>query len=142
MVDQGGFLKLGIPFWGSHNKDCNIFGSILLGYPELGKLPNGQLSGQCVVAPRAKQGEWQHQSKELSYIRIMENKMETTTVYWGYIGIMENKMETTIVYWGSFSLLHSCLRLLLAVQRGLLEAWRHTRVLFAPAVAHDPQVTG
>ena len=31
----------------------------------------------------------------------MENKMETTTVYWGYIGIMENKMETTIVYWGS-----------------------------------------
>ena len=21
-------------------------------------------------------------------------------VYWGYIGIMENKMETTIIYWG------------------------------------------
>ena len=34
------------------------------------------------------------------YIGIMENKMETTIVYWGYIGIMENKMETTIVYWG------------------------------------------
>ena len=33
-------------------------------------------------------------------IGIMENKMETTIVYWGYIGIMENKMETTIVYWG------------------------------------------
>ena len=28
----------------------------------------------------------------------MENKMETTIVYWGYIGIMENKMEATIVY--------------------------------------------
>ena len=26
----------------------------------------------------------------------MENKMETTVVYWGYIGIMEKKMETTI----------------------------------------------
>ena len=34
------------------------------------------------------------------YIRIMENKMETTIVYWGYIGIMEKKMETTIVYCG------------------------------------------
>ena len=30
----------------------------------------------------------------------MENKTETTTVYWSYVGIMENKMETTIVYWG------------------------------------------
>ena len=28
---------------------------------------------------------------------IMENKMETTIVYWGYIGIMEQKMETTIL---------------------------------------------
>ena len=28
----------------------------------------------------------------------MENKMETTIVYWGNIGIMEKKMETTIVY--------------------------------------------
>ena len=27
---------------------------------------------------------------------IMENKMETTMVYWGNIGIMENQMETTI----------------------------------------------
>ena len=32
-------------------------------------------------------------------LRVMENKMETTIVYWGYIGIMEKKMETTIVYW-------------------------------------------
>ena len=31
---------------------------------------------------------------------IMENKMETTMVYWGYIGVMEKKMETTMVYWG------------------------------------------
>ena len=29
------------------------------------------------------------------YIRVMENEMETTTVYWGYLGIMEKKMETT-----------------------------------------------
>ena len=33
----------------------------------------------------------------------MENKMETTIVYWGlymdYFGIMETKMEATIVYW-------------------------------------------
>ena len=26
---------------------------------------------------------------EDGYIGIMENKMETTIVYWGYIGIME-----------------------------------------------------
>ena len=26
--------------------------------------------------------------------------MEITIVCWGYIGIMENKMETTILYWG------------------------------------------
>ena len=38
--------------------------------------------------------------KLLTGVGIMENKMETTIVYWGYIGIMENKMETTIVYWG------------------------------------------
>ena len=31
------------------------------------------------------------------YSEIMENKMETTIVFWGYIGIMENKMEATIV---------------------------------------------
>ena len=29
---------------------------------------------------------------------IMENKMETTILYWGYNGIMEKKMETTIIY--------------------------------------------
>ena len=27
------------------------------------------------------------------YIGIMENKMETTIVYWGYIGTMEKKMK-------------------------------------------------
>ena len=30
-------------------------------------------------------------------IGIMENNVETTTIYWGYIGIMEEKMETTIM---------------------------------------------
>ena len=30
------------------------------------------------------------------YIGIMEEKMETTIVYWGDIGITEEKMETTI----------------------------------------------
>ena len=34
----------------------------------------------------------------LGNIVIMENKMETTTLYWGNIVIMENKMETIIVY--------------------------------------------
>ena len=33
-----GYAKLGVPFWGPHNKDCSIFGSIL-GSPYLGKLP-------------------------------------------------------------------------------------------------------
>ena len=27
---------------------------------------------------------------------IMEEKMETTIVYWGYMGTMEKKMEATI----------------------------------------------
>ena len=31
---------------------------------------------------------------------IMDNKMETTIIYWGYIGIMEKEMESTVVYWG------------------------------------------
>ena len=39
-------------------------------------------------------------SKIVTYIGIMEKKMETTIVDWVYIGIMEKKMETTIVYWG------------------------------------------
>ena len=30
-------------------------------------------------------------------IGIMENKMETSIVYWVYIGIMEKKIESTIV---------------------------------------------
>ena len=34
----GGFLKLGVPFWGPNNKDCSILGSIL-GSPYFGKLP-------------------------------------------------------------------------------------------------------
>ena len=34
----GGFLKLGVPFWGPHNKDYSILGSIL-GSAYLGKLP-------------------------------------------------------------------------------------------------------
>ena len=37
----GGFLKLGVSYWGGpHNKDYSILGSIL-GSPYLGKLPNG-----------------------------------------------------------------------------------------------------
>ena len=35
---MGGFPKLGVPFWGPHNKAYNILGSIL-GYPNFGKLP-------------------------------------------------------------------------------------------------------
>ena len=29
-------------------------------------------------------------------MRIMENEVETTVVYWDHIGIMEKKMETSI----------------------------------------------
>ena len=39
---NGGFLKLRVPFWGIHNKDYSILGTIL-GSPCLGKLPNGSL---------------------------------------------------------------------------------------------------
>ena len=35
----------------------------------------------------------------------MENKMETTIVYWGCIGIIETKMETTVVHWGYFGIM-------------------------------------
>ena len=35
---MGGFPNLGVPFWGPHNKDYNILGSIL-GFPYFGKLP-------------------------------------------------------------------------------------------------------
>ena len=38
----GGFLKLGVPFGGPHNKNYSILGSIL-GYPNFGKLPYGGL---------------------------------------------------------------------------------------------------
>ena len=41
---SGGFLKLGVPFWGSHNEDYSIWGSIL-GSPCLGKLPSSSLKG-------------------------------------------------------------------------------------------------
>ena len=35
------------------------------------------------------------------FIRIVENEMETTIIYWGYIGIVvEKKMETTVIYRG------------------------------------------
>ena len=34
----GGFLKLGVPFWGPNSKDYSILGSIL-GSPYLQKLP-------------------------------------------------------------------------------------------------------
>ena len=34
---------------------------------------------------------------------ILENRMETTVVYWDYIGAKENEMETTIVSWGYMS---------------------------------------
>ena len=33
-----GFPKLGVPYWGPHNKDYSILGSIL-GSPYFGKLP-------------------------------------------------------------------------------------------------------
>ena len=35
----------------------------------------------------------------------MENKMETTTVYWSYNGVVERKMETTIVSRGMIDVL-------------------------------------
>ena len=35
------------------------------------------------------------QASNNPYNGIMENKMETTRIYWGYIGIMENTVETT-----------------------------------------------
>ena len=34
-------------------------------------------------------------SGNIGYIGILENRMETTIIYWGYIGIMETRMETT-----------------------------------------------
>ena len=38
--------------------------------------------------------------------------METTTICRGYIGIMENKMETTIVYWGDIWVINNYVVLL------------------------------
>ena len=32
------------------------------------------------------------------YMKITENEMETTEVYWGCIGITDKNMETTVVY--------------------------------------------
>ena len=37
-LECGGFPKLGVPFWGSQNKDYSILGSIL-GSPYFGNLP-------------------------------------------------------------------------------------------------------
>ena len=45
----GGLFKLGVPFWGPHNKDFDIFGSIF-GSPYYGKLPFSSSEGpkaQC-----------------------------------------------------------------------------------------------
>ena len=42
----------------------------------------------------------------------MENKMETTIVYWVYIGILEGEMETTIVYWGGIGMMERKWKLL------------------------------
>ena len=52
---------------------------------------------------------------------IMENKMETTIVYWGNIEIMEKKMETTIGYHGLWMMpAHFCMpKSLLAILRKL-----------------------
>ena len=33
------FLRLGIPFWGSHDKCYGMILGSILGYPDLGKLP-------------------------------------------------------------------------------------------------------
>ena len=35
----------------------------------------------------------------------MDNKMETTIVYWVYTGIMENTIETTFVNWGDIEVI-------------------------------------
>ena len=43
---DGGFPKLGVLFWGPHNKDYSILGSIL-GYPNFGKLPYQQVYAGC-----------------------------------------------------------------------------------------------
>ena len=43
-IGFGGFPKLGVPFKGLHNRDFNIYGSILE-YPYFGKLPNGEPAG-------------------------------------------------------------------------------------------------
>ena len=37
-IEYGGFPKLGVPFWGSQDKEYSILGSIL-GSPHFGKLP-------------------------------------------------------------------------------------------------------
>ena len=39
------FPKLRVPFWGPHNKDCSILGSIL-GSPYFGKLPYSEAVGE------------------------------------------------------------------------------------------------
>ena len=43
----------------------------------------------------------------LCYIVLMENKMETATVYWGFKGRMEKKMETNCRKHASLALLNA-----------------------------------
>ena len=62
-----GFPKLGVPYWGPHNKDYSILGSIL-GSPYFGKLPyrdNGKM-----------------ETIYWGYTGRMAKKMETT--FWGF----------------------------------------------------------
>ena len=33
---------------------------------------------------------------KIGYIGIIQNRMETTVVFWGNIGLMEKKIETTL----------------------------------------------
>ena len=37
----------------------------------------------------------------------MQDKLETTIVYWGNIGIMEHNMEATIEYWGNIGIMEN-----------------------------------
>ena len=59
-------------------------------------------------------------------LRIMEEKMETTTVCWGYIGIMEEKMETTTVCWGYI---------------GIMEEKMETTTVYASSLNSDTERT-
>ena len=63
-----GFLKVGVPFGGPHDKDCNILGSIL-GYPYFGTSPyRERMEVICISTIIA-----------ILIIGTMEEKMEATT---------------------------------------------------------------